>query len=272
MLKIATPLDDHRNRVMFDLFYRIFDVVHAVTPEQKEQAHRIRYNVFCLENEGYENPEQHPDGLEKDEYDERAEHALLIYKPKQLAIGTVRVIAHNKDNWQESFPLQKLCKSIFLKDETLVKNAGEISRFCISDELRKIIKGNLKNETAEIEALKGIIDTEDHMHLNTVLAMASLGLIRGAYELLMHHGCLNYFAVMEPHHMKGCLDKRGVVYEQIGPEMEYHGTRTPFFGNLLETYENIAVEKHDIWKIMTMNGDSHNRALDLYYNQQGQAA
>ena len=42
----------------------------AGTPESIEMALAIRYQVFCLER-SFENPAQHSDHLEKDEFDRR---------------------------------------------------------------------------------------------------------------------------------------------------------------------------------------------------------
>lgn len=125
-------LSQIKSNFLFNAFYRLFDVVHADTPELEEQALRLRYQVFCLEHNGYEDPSLHPDGMERDVYDKFSQHALLIYKPTGQPMGTTRVIRHNPDSIAESFPMQKLCNSRYLQDETYVKNSCEFSRFCVS--------------------------------------------------------------------------------------------------------------------------------------------
>ena len=250
--------------ILFSLFYKLFDVVHADTPELKQEAHRIRYQVFCLENEGYEDPAAHPDGMERDEFDDNADHALLIYKPMNLAIGAVRVIKANEENWQKSFPLQSLCDSRYLHDELSVKNSCEFSRLCISKERRNLIK-------QEAKKLRRIFNNDDGLNLkiyekpllHIAMAIAPLGLIRGAFELTTKNNCLNVFGVMEPFHIKR-LENAGLVHETIGPVMDYHGKRVPFLCNLLEVYENAMVNNHEIWNLVTLQGKNHQTALDLY--------
>ncbi|MCB1721869.1 MAG: PEP-CTERM/exosortase system-associated acyltransferase [Rhodospirillales bacterium] len=253
----------------FNLFYKLFDVIHADTPALIDEAHRIRYKVFCLENEGYEDASVHKNGMEKDEFDERAEHALLVYKPEDLLIGTVRIIKPDPDNWQHSFPLQDLCNSPFLQDEELVKKSCEVSRFCISNELREIMKDRLRlrekftSKTTLTHSASDDITPAEFSLINRALAMAPIGLMRGMCEAVMQHDILNYFAIMEPRHLKAYMKPSGVIFEEIGPKMDYHGMRVPFMGNILDTYDNMMGTKPDIWRIMTFDGENHRRALEL---------
>ncbi|MCB1782497.1 MAG: PEP-CTERM/exosortase system-associated acyltransferase [Alphaproteobacteria bacterium] len=254
-----------QRKLIYNLFYKLFDVVHADTKELKDEAHRIRYQVFCNEHDHYENPESHPDGLESDPYDKRAEHALLMYKPLDLAIGTVRVIRHDEGNWQKSFPLQGICDSHYLHDYTYVKNACEFSRLCISSERRLIMKKHMRAGPGGTP-----LDTKIHFYekpfLNIVLALAPLGLIRGAFELAMKHEILNIFGVMEAVNISR-LVQTGLVYEEIGPEMEYHGKRVPFICNILETFDKSMNAYQDPWQIVTVEGKNHYRALEIYEKQ-----
>lgn len=253
-----------KSELFYNVFYKLFDVVLADTPELKAAAHRIRYQVFCLEHEGFEDPKAHPDGQEKDAYDVHAEHALLVYRPTGRPIGTVRIVKHNAENWHQSFPMQNLCKSHYLHDETYVKNSCEFSRLCISRDLRDEIKN-------ELRLLSNVFSFNSDKHfaiyekpiLNIALAAAPLALVRGAMEMAMNNGCLNIFGIMEPRHMRR-LEVAGLVHEQIGPEMEYHGKRVPFVCNILEVFENAFLHNHEMWNIVTMKGKNHQRALDIY--------
>ena len=49
----------------------------------------LRYKVYC-EERGFEKPEDHPDGLERDEYDEYSVHFAAIEKGTQEVVGTIR--------------------------------------------------------------------------------------------------------------------------------------------------------------------------------------
>ncbi len=256
-----------KSDLLYSVFYKLFDVVHADTQELKDEAHRLRYQVFCLENKGYEDPAAHPDGMERDPYDVNAEHALLIYKPKNKAIGTVRVIKPNLDDLMKSFPLQTLCDSHYLHDETYVKNSCEFSRLCISRELRQEIKEEVRNLSGMFNfSANDQFSIYERPLLNIGLAAAPLGLIRGAFELAMKNGALNVFGVMEPRNI-GRLEQSGLVHETIGPKMDYHGVRVPFVCNVLEVFENAIINNHEIWNVVSVKGENHRRALEIYEKQ-----
>ena len=254
-----------RSELLFNIYYKLFEVVHADTPALRAEAHKIRFQVFCIENQGYEDPSAHPDGMEKDSFDHNAEHTLLIYKPTGKPIGTARIIRHNEKDWRKSFPLQGLCSSHYLHDETYVKNSCEFSRFCISQEMRNHIKREIKEISSGILPSNQAHDFKFYEKplLNVGLAIAPMGIIRGAFELTMRQGLLNIFGIMEPRHIKR-LENIGLLYEQIGPEMEYHGTRVPFICNVLEIYEHALINHHDAWSIMSVKGQNHKRALEVY--------
>ena len=190
------------------------------------------------------------------DYDKHADHALLIYKPTGKAIGTMRVIFADEKNWHSSFPLQSLCSSPYLHDESYVKNACELSRMCVSKEFRDYIR---KNNGADFQSNFSFYEKP---LIKNVLSMAPFGVVRGAMEVAMKRGIYNILGVMETRHMNR-LQSAGLVLEQIGPEMQYHGTRVPFIGNFLDSYENTIIKKHDIWSILTLNGQNHKRALEI---------
>lgn len=253
-----------RSELFFNVFYKLFDVVHADTPALKEEAHRIRYQVFCVENQGFEDPQAHPDGLEKDAYDKNAEQAVLFYKPTGKAIGTVRVILPNQDDWSNSFPLQNLCDSPYLHDELYVKNSCESSRLCISQELREEVKRDVRalGDLLNFDRNK-LFSMHEKQLLNIALAAAPWALVRGTFELAMKNNILNVFGVMEPRHL-GRLEKAGLIHVPIAQEIEYHGIRRPFVCNVLDVHDHTITHNHDIWNILSVKGENHRRALEVH--------
>ncbi len=257
-----------KSELFYNVYYKLFDVVHADSDDLVEEAHRLRFQSFCIENQGFEDPSAHPDGLEKDDYDSNSEHVLLYFKPTGKAIGTARVVRPNKAKWESSYPLQTLCDSPYLQDEDFVKNSCEFSRLCISYERRKEVK-------AVIRDLSGVFNFHSSNQfsvyerplLNVALAAAPLGLIRGAIELAIKNECMNLFAVMEPKHIARMQHTAALKYEQIGPDMDYHGKRTPFMFNVLDVFDDGIVNNHPVWNVVSDKGENHKRALDLYNKQ-----
>lgn len=41
---------------MMDVFNQFFEMVPAVSPELKDEAYKLRYQVYCVEVTGFSNP------------------------------------------------------------------------------------------------------------------------------------------------------------------------------------------------------------------------
>ena len=249
--------------VIHNLFYKIFDVVYADTPELKEEAHKMRYRVFCEEHDGYEDPEKHANGMEYDKYDGYSDHSLLIYKATGETIGTVRTIYSKLHDWEHSMPLQEICGSRYLHDELYIQNSVEFSRLCLSQELRKKVKQDVRSLTSNFN---NRFTFYEKPLLNIALSMAPLALCRAGFEMAMRRDCLNIFGIMEPKYIKR-LQASGLVFTPIGPEIEYHGTRQPFISNILETLDNSLHNNYEAWSAITNKGSIHHDAMELHMKQ-----
>src|SRR5206468_2472424 len=85
-------LAEARSERLPQLFAQSFSVVRADTPELQDAFFRLRYQVYCIEND-FENSADFPGGRETDMYDARSQHALLIHRPTSALIGGVRLIS-----------------------------------------------------------------------------------------------------------------------------------------------------------------------------------
>ncbi len=97
-----------------------------------DEIYRLRYKVYCDEW-GFEKPEDHPDGIEIDDYDKHSAHFAAFWEDGGSMIGTVRLIRSS----ESGFPLFRHCTVdadlSFLREDAM----GEISRLAISKELRR---------------------------------------------------------------------------------------------------------------------------------------
>ncbi|MDV7399050.1 GNAT family N-acyltransferase, partial [Arthrospira platensis SPKY1] len=91
---------------LYGEFRNHFDLFWANTPELLEQAHRIRYAVYCREFR-HERAEDYPDGLERDAYDPHAQHLLARHKASGLGAGCVRIIQPPPDDPHFLLPLER---------------------------------------------------------------------------------------------------------------------------------------------------------------------
>jgi N-acyl-L-homoserine lactone synthetase len=65
----------------------------ATTPADRDAVHRIRYR--CVIDEGWARPEDHPDGRERDEFDDDA--LFVVCRDGTSIVGSLRVILPSPD-------------------------------------------------------------------------------------------------------------------------------------------------------------------------------
>ena len=132
-LSVAQAISAPPEESMLTRLNRYFETAIADTPELLREAHELRYRVYCLEMSGFEDPKEHPDGLEKDAYDVSSVHGLLIHRASRQATGTVRLVLPRIDAPEHSFAIQSVTDHPALKDPCeFPHTTAEVSRFCIS--------------------------------------------------------------------------------------------------------------------------------------------
>src|SRR5438105_13498660 len=105
---IRTTLRKMDQKAFYNAYWRTFAVIPADSDELRRRVFRLRHDVYCVENH-FLDPLRYPDGLERDEFDDRALHWLLIQKSSGDAVGTIRLLPPDADRPLVSFGLQKAC-------------------------------------------------------------------------------------------------------------------------------------------------------------------
>src|SRR6185312_7794735 len=96
------------NDSLLTQYNKYFTTVLADTASLLEAAHALRFQVYCLERK-FENAEEHPNGLETDEYDAHAVQGVLFHRPSQSAMGAARVIL-TRGGVPDSLPIERLLR------------------------------------------------------------------------------------------------------------------------------------------------------------------
>jgi N-acyl amino acid synthase of PEP-CTERM/exosortase system len=194
------------------------------------EVYRLRYKVYCDER-GFEKPEDHPEGIEKDEFDKDSVHFLVTSKEEDRQIGTIRMILSSEG----SLPIERHCKI----DTDL--SALDHSRICEISRLA-VTKGYRRRITdAAIFDGKVIANVEiDNMFggRRKINNDISLGLYKCIFQEMRERGHQYVLCVMT----KGLyllLKRIGVIFEPIGPEQYYHGLRTPYCLSLDTLHEGL---------------------------------
>lgn len=205
-----------------------FRIEIADTPEKREAAYRLRYQVYCIER-GYEPGEG---AIETDRFDHRAGHALLIQSSTERVVGTVRLVAPVVAAGycpaaELDLPMHGLCSPAIFKELPSDGRMGEVSRFSISKDLR---------DTAAVGSVP-----------------LRLGLVRGLVQLSAEMGINAWCAVMEPTLLR-LLRVSGIHFTSLGPAIEYRGLRQPSWNRLDDILTRMRRERPAVWDYVTDYG------------------
>jgi N-acyl amino acid synthase of PEP-CTERM/exosortase system len=206
------------------------------------EIYRLRYKVY-VEEWGFEKQEDHPGGIEKDEYDEHSVHFAVRRKGEDRPIGTIRMIT----NSDKGFPIEKHCKidadlSVFDKNRF-----GEISRLAVSKDYRKRATDSVYFDGKMVEetAIDNMFSGSRKMGNDIVL-----GLYRCIYQESLERGNQCILAVMA----KGLvllLKRVGILFEPIGPAQYYHGLRMPYLGKIDTMLQELARRNPTLYQEFT---------------------
>ncbi len=223
-----------------------FTIVPADSPELRDCAYMLRYQVYCVER-GYEASEAYPDFRETDQYDTNAVHSLLVSNHDNALIGTVRLVLANRANLQESFPIQHVCALSNLPHSRSfpLERTAEISRFALSKSGRTV--------PARFQASSDARSRKTGGHLAISAPSILLGLMRATMRMSHDNGITDWLAVMEPTLLR-LLARFGIYFQPIGPLVDYHGMRQPCHANIQLLLERMSEERPDVWDYITDGG------------------
>lgn len=223
-------------RELIRQFQEFFDIVPACDDDLLRQSLELRYRVYCLEKR-YEDPQNYPEGLEKDEYDARSVHTILRHRSTGVVTGTVRLVLANEDDESAFFPTEALgvLRRTGRDDMWRVprRRLGEISRFAVSKVFRRRL--------GEQQTSHGITDLRvgrDEAKGARYCPYVSLGLIKSVFHMSWENGVTHWYASMEPGLIR-LLRQLGIEFTPIGPLVNYHGLRQPCIGEVAKIFEGI---------------------------------
>jgi N-acyl amino acid synthase of PEP-CTERM/exosortase system len=220
------------------------------TEEELEQVFRLRFQVYCIERE-FEDPDDYPDGIERDEYDDHAWHYLCL-DGEGRAVGTARLI---RPPDPLSFPIELHCRIDDPLDRAIRHRTGEISRLAVSKGYRRragdTIYG-LTDESREEEA------REDRRRMPILF----MGLLRELYQTSLREGITHWYAAME--RKLAILTRRYCFdFQPVGPEIDYHGRRIPHAACIASMAERVRTKRPDIYRFFHEDPDTEDAAESL---------
>lgn len=207
-------------------FPHIFQAQLALTTAQKHRVFQLRHKVYC-EEMGFE--PVRADGLENDQYDERALHASITHASSGKLAGTVRIIS--SDNQAELLPIEKLfstqiAHSEFAPNKFSRAKICEISRLAVPENIR----------LSSLRAQSGCSDIED-----ACCKMVAISLYLQAIIMCLRSGRYHAFVIIEPA-LARILKRIGINFVQIGDAIDFNGLRAPYYLDMRTTESTLKPE------------------------------
>jgi N-acyl amino acid synthase of PEP-CTERM/exosortase system len=206
-----------------ELFYTKFNLEIATTPQLREEAYRIRYQVYC-EDLQYEPSDRFPDKMEIDVYDKQSIILLLLHKESQSYAGCVRLIIPQPQRLSLPFELAcsyKISKDIIDLNQISRNSMFEVSRLAATSAFRK-----RKGESQTTDGLS--INSEIRAEERRGFPIVPLSLYLGVLGIMLESNLEHLFTMMEPR-LARHLKYVGFHFHQIGDLVDYHGRRGPFY-------------------------------------------
>ncbi len=237
------------NNDIVDHFDQYFEIVPAISDELKNEVYKLRYQVYCIEN-NFESPSQFPDEMEFDDFDQRSVHYLIRHRRSGDYAATVRLILPDAINPEKLFPLEQYCE---IDNHTIMqpidrKYLGEVSRLCVSKAFKK-----RKNEAYTLAAIGS--DRQEYFSLEEkrTFPLISIALIactvKASFENDIHYS----YGTMEPPWFR-LVSALGINFIKIGPLVDYHGERWPAVIKVTDMLDRVAEKNPAIWNLLTNKG------------------
>ncbi|TDF37283.1 PEP-CTERM/exosortase system-associated acyltransferase [Alteromonadaceae bacterium M269] len=197
----------------------------AIDSSLKDECYRIRHGVYC-EELNFE--DTNAEGIEKDDFDDHAIHCLIQHLPSSDYSGTVRVV--RPENEGEIIPIQKYCIDSITPgkinpNDFKPHEVCEISRLAVPNKFRRRQTDKFKGAATGV--INEQIYSEEELRCFPFIA---IGLYLSAASVVIENNIKHTFVMMEPR-LARSMSFVGIRFEQIGPPIEYHGKRAPYYIN-----------------------------------------
>ncbi|TXI19961.1 MAG: PEP-CTERM/exosortase system-associated acyltransferase [Nitrosomonas sp.] len=242
---------------IYNSFQKYFEIVIADTHELLEIVYRLRYQVFCLEH-GFLDASAYPDQRETDDYDDHSAHALLRFRSSGDFVGTVRLILFNPSQPEKPFPVElytqidpALCNIKLLPRQQV----AEISRSLVVKQFDR--RRGERRKPAPKEPSQDTVATVDDRRSSDrrssdrrTTPHLSLLLMASVMRMSAKYNIKHWLFATEPA-LNRLLGFYGLDFNPIGPPVNYHGIRRPYYMKVEDALNKMHSDYYDAWEVVT---------------------
>ncbi len=206
-------------------FIKYFSVVSADTEALREEAYKIRYNVYCDELE-YEDKTAFPNKMERDGFDSFSDHILLLHRNSGAYAGTVRLVRPSAAVPGQILPMEQFCLHALNPETIQVLNTyrdttAEVSRLAVPAFFRR--RTGEEKRAFVIDGLRTYLSDDDIAHFPYI----AIGLYLACAVIFMKE--LDYIQVMMEPRLARHMGRVGILFQPAGELVDFHGKRAPFY-------------------------------------------
>lgn len=206
-------------------FSSYLEPVLAVDDDLRESVFKIRHNVYC-EELAFE--PIHPQGIEKDEFDDYSRHCMIRHINSDQMAGTVRAVRPLQED--QLLPIEKYCSDSITRDDLRPSQfkrheVCEISRLAVPKYFRRRRSDDFDGSATG--AINPVTYSETELRCFPFIAV---GLYFAAAASALEFGVKHAYVMMEPR-LARSMGYVGIKFQQIGPVVNYHGKRAPYYIN-----------------------------------------
>lgn len=242
---------------LYESFQKYFEIVEADTDELLTIVYRLRYQVFCVEH-GFLDASFYPDKLEKDNYDNHSSHVLLRFRSSGDYIGSVRLILFNPLQPEKQFPVE-----LYTQTDSTLCNIKALPRQQIAEISRSLVvkqfdrrkgerRGSKLEESTEntVTVIKDRRSSDRRSSDRRTTPHLSLLLMAGVMRMSAKYNIKYWLSATEPA-LNRLLGYYGLDFNPIGPPINYHGIRRPYYAKVEDVLYKMYTEHHDAWEVVT---------------------
>lgn len=199
----------------------------------RHEVYRIRHEVYCEELQ-FEPVKDN--GEEKDEFDTYSLHCLIRHISSGQHAGTVRLVTPQTEG--QFLPIEKYCLTSITDTarspvQFARKDVCEVSRLAVPKAFRRRQMDNYAG------AALGLINQDTYSETELrCFPFIAVGLYFSAAALALQNGIKHAYVMIEPR-LARSMGFVGIKFHQIGPVVDYHGKRAPYYINQELLYKNL---------------------------------